>query len=84
MISLIIPFLEKYVQPYSCKKKEYFIFKEICIRSEAGGQKSKESLIDMVTLAYTYKGKGKERMRSLAQVIQIIQEKAKERDKNNQ
>jgi len=80
MISLIIPFLDKYVQPYSCKKNEYYIFKELCIRSEAGGQKSKESLIEMVKLAYTYKGKGKERIRSLEEVINIIEYKAKERE----
>jgi hypothetical protein len=76
MISLIIPFLEKYVQPYSCKRKEYEIFKEICIKTEAGGQKTKDSLIDLVKLAYTYKGKGKERIRSLEQVIKIIEDKA--------
>jgi len=80
MIKLIIPFLEIYVQPYSCKINEYNIFKEICIRSEAGDQKSKESLIEMVKLAYTYKGKGKERMRSLEQVLQIIEDKSKERE----
>ena len=79
MITLIIPFLEKYVQPYSCKKKEYQIFKEICFKSEAGGQRSKKSLIEMVKLAYTYKGKGKERMRTLEEVIKIIEKKAKER-----
>jgi hypothetical protein len=34
----------------------------------------------MVKLAYTYKGKGKERMRSLEQVLQIIEDKSKERE----
>ena len=79
MIELIIPFLEKYVQPFSCKKNEYLIFKEICVKSEGGAQKHKESLIELVKLAYTYKGKGKERIRSLEQVIEIIEEKAKKR-----
>lgn len=72
---LVIPFLEEYVQPFSCKKSEYFIFKQICYMSEQGGQKNKESLIEMVTLAYEFKGKGNQRKRSLDEVIKLINNK---------
>jgi len=40
MISLIIPFLEKYVQPFSCEQNEYNIFKEICFSSTNPAQLS--------------------------------------------
>ena len=78
---LVIPFLEKYVQPYSCKTKEFQIFKDICLRSELGHQKSKETLIEMVKLAYTLSGKGKNRKRTLEEVIEIINDKTNYFDK---
>jgi hypothetical protein len=75
MIDPIIPFLEKYVQPFSCKTKEYQIFKELVLLSEAGHQKNKDTLIAMVKLAYTFEGKGKYRKRSLDEIIEIINDK---------
>lgn len=77
IIEHVIPFLEVYVQPYSCKTKEYLIFKKICLDSAEGKQKNKESLIDMVKLAYTLEGKGKGRKRELLEILQIIEDKSK-------
>ena len=66
IIKHVIPFLETYVQPYSCKTNEYQIFKQLVLMSEAGGQKNKETLIEMVKIAYTLIGKGKGRKRTLS------------------
>ena len=72
-----MPFLETYVQPYSCKKQEYQLFKQLVLMSEAGAQKNKETLIDMVKIAYTLigKGKGGRRKRTLSEVLYIISDK---------
>jgi hypothetical protein len=48
MNSLIIPFLEKYVQPFSCKTEEFKIFKNVCLKLELGHQKSQNTLIELV------------------------------------
>jgi hypothetical protein len=78
IIKLILPFLETYVQPFSCKKNEYAIFKKLVLDSAAGHQKQKDTLIEMVKLAYTLtgKGKGKGRKRTLSEVIEIINDKS--------
>ena len=76
ILEYVIPFLEIYVQPFSCKQKEYLIFKQICILSSEGKQKDKESLIEMVKLAYTFQGKGKGRKRELHEILEIIDNKA--------
>ena len=70
-----MPFLETYVQPYSCKKQEYQLFKQLVLMSEAGAQKNKETLIEMVKIAYTLIGKGKGRKRTLSEVLDIINDK---------
>lgn len=75
IIESVIPFLETYVQPYSCKKNEYLLFKEIVLRSSEGKQKDKDSLIEMVKLAYQFNGKGNNRKRELSEVLNIIQDK---------
>jgi hypothetical protein len=75
IIEQVIPFLEKYVQPFSCKTQEYEIFKKLVYNSSAGHQKNKDTLIEMVNLAYTYQGKGKYRKRNLKEVIEIINNK---------
>ena len=75
IIEHVIPFLDTYVQPYSCKKEEYLVFKQICLASSEGKQKDKESLIEMVKLAYTLQGKGKGRKRELFEILQIIENK---------
>ena len=75
IIEHIIPFLEIYVQPYSCKKEEYNLFKQIVYMSAAGDQKNKETLMKMVELSYTLVGKGKGRKRTLNEVLEIINNK---------
>ena len=75
IIKHILPFLEKFVQPYSCKKEEYKIFKQLVLMSAKGNQKNKNTLIEMVTLAYTLTGKGKGRKRSLSEILNIINNK---------
>jgi hypothetical protein len=77
IISRVLPFLETYVQPFSCKTKEYEIFKELVIKSSEGQQKDRETLIEMVKLAYTFSGKGKGRKRSLSEILEIINNKEK-------
>lgn len=75
IIKHILPFLETYVQPFSCKKEEYLVFKQIVLQSSEGGQRDKESLIELVKLAYTYQGKGKNRKRQISEILEIIENK---------
>ena len=75
IIKQVIPFLEIYVQPFSCKKEEYFLFKEIVLQSSEGKQKNKESLIEMVKLIYKLQGKGKNRKREISEILEIIEDK---------
>ena len=77
IIELVLPFLEIYVQPFSCKKNEYAVFKKLVLDSASGHQKQKDTLIEMVNLAYTLTGKGKGRKRTLSEVINIINDKTK-------
>ena len=83
IIKHVMPFLETYVQPYSCKKQEYQLFKQLVLMSEAGGQKNKETLIEMVKIAYTLIGKGKGRKRTLSEVLEIINDKEAYLKKND-
>jgi hypothetical protein len=75
IIKYVLPFLEDYVQPFSCKKEEFNIFKEIVILSSEGKQRHKDDLISLVKLAYTLQGKGKTRKRELSEILQIIADK---------
>lgn len=75
IITRVIPFLETYVQPYSCKVREYLLFKQLVLMSAEGNQKNKETLIEMVKIAYTLIGKGKGRKRTLNEVLEIIKDK---------
>jgi len=68
-------FLETYVQPYSCKTEEFNIFKKIVILSSLGHQKNKDTLIEMVKISYLLEGKGKNRKRTLEEVLKIIEDK---------
>ena len=43
--------------------------------SAEGNQKNKETLIEMVKIAYTLIGKGKGRKRTLNEVLEIIKDK---------
>ena len=51
--------------------------------SEAGGQKDKQTLIEMVKIAYTLIGKGKGRKRELSELLEIIDNKTAYFDKIN-
>jgi hypothetical protein len=75
IIKYVIPFLETYVQPFSCKTEEYSIFKEIVMLSSEGKQRNKEDLIELVKLSYKLQGKGKTRKRELSEVLGIIEDK---------
>lgn len=75
IIEHVIPFLEIYVQPFSCKKTEYSVFLQLVQDSAAGHQKDKDTLIEMVKLAYTLEGKGKNRKRPLEEILEIINDK---------
>jgi hypothetical protein len=75
IIKYVLPFLESYVQPFSCKKDEFNIFKEIVILSSEGKQRHKDDLIYLVKLAYNLQGKGKTRKRELSEILQIIEDK---------
>ena len=77
IIKKVLPFLETYVIPFSCKTEEYSIFKEIVLQSSEGKQKNKETLIELVKLAYTLQGKGKQRKRELSEILLIIEDKNK-------
>lgn len=61
------------------------MFKQICLASSEGKQKDKDSLIEMVKLAYTLqgKGKGKGRKRELFEILQIIENKTEYFNKMN-
>lgn len=83
IIEHVIPFLETYVQPFTCKKEEYLVFKQIVLQSCEGGQRYKESLIEMVKLAYTLQGKGKNRKREISEIFEIIENKTSYFEKLN-
>lgn len=75
IIQKVLPFLEQYVCPFSCKMEEYSVFKQIVLQSSEGKQREKESLIELVKLSYTLQGKGKTRKRELSEILQIIEDK---------
>lgn len=81
IIQHVLPFLETYVQPFSCKKEEFYIFKQIVLESSEGKQKDKDTLIEMVKLCYKLQGKGKNRKRELSEVLEIIENKTSYFDK---
>jgi len=63
IIKLILPFFEIYVCPFSCKREEYSIFKQVVLESSEGKQKDKDTLIELVKLSYRLTGKSKTRKR---------------------
>ena len=75
IIKEVIPFLETYVIQFSCKTEEYSIFKQIVLESSEGKQRNKDTLIELVKLAYTLQGKGKQRKRELSEILMIIEDK---------
>lgn len=81
MSEKVIPFLIKYVQPFSGKKNEFELFTKIVQMSAGGGQSNKNSLIEMIRLIYDFDknkiGKGKTRKRDLNEILEIITDKNK-------
>ena len=75
MIEKVIPFIDVYVSPFSCKQHEYHVFKTVCLRLNSQDHLSQQGLIELVELVYTYQGKGKYRKRTLNEVINIIKDK---------
>jgi hypothetical protein len=75
IIKEVLPFLDIYMCPFSCKMEEYSIFKQIVLQSSEGKQKDKETLIELVKLAYTLQGKGKTRKRELSEILLVIEDK---------
>jgi hypothetical protein len=52
MIEKVIPFVDTYVSPFSCKRHEYEVFKEISLRLNSQEHLTQEGLIKLVELAY--------------------------------
>jgi len=75
LISYVIPFFYNFVIPFSCKKVEYDNFKKIVLGLQNKEHLQKESLIELVKLAYSYSGKGNNRKRTLNEVLSVIQDK---------
>lgn len=77
MLNLVIPFLQRYVQPYSGKVNEFNLFLEITSRCAQGHNVDKANLIAMLELIYASGklGKGKERKRTLPELLEIINDK---------
>jgi len=75
LITYVIPFFSNYVIPFSCKIVEYDNFKKIVLGLQNKEHLQKESLIELVKLAYSYSGKGNNRKRTLNEVLSVIQDK---------
>ena len=75
IIKSVLPFFETYIYPFSCKKEEYSIFKQVVLESSEGKQKEKDTLIELVKLSYRLTGKGKPRKRELSEILEIIKDK---------
>lgn len=77
MINLVIPFLNKYVRPFSGKVAEFDLFAEITNRCAQGHNGNRDKLIEMLELIYSRGklGKGKERKRTLEELLYIINNK---------
>ena len=82
ILKSVLPFLETYVCQFSCKTEEYSIFKTIVLQSSEGKQRNKETLTDLVKLAYTLTGKGKTRKRELSEILLILEDKEAYFNKN--
>ena len=75
IIRSVIPFFEKYISPFSCKMEEYFIFKEVVLKSSEEDIRNKDTLIEWVKLSYSLTGIGKTRKRPFSEILRIIQDK---------
>ena len=83
LINLVIPFFKKYVVVYSSKYKSE-VFDKFChvldkLDRKFNSALSKEELIELVELIYLInpEGKGKQRKRTLAETLDIINSQTK-------
>jgi len=75
--TLVLPFYEKYIIPYSSKFKHgvFSTFSNIISRLDDNRNKtiSKEEMINLIKLVYSYNpNKGKSRKRTLQETIDIV------------
>ncbi|MEW5816488.1 MAG: LAGLIDADG family homing endonuclease [Spirochaetota bacterium] len=71
IVEKVIPFLQKYLI-ITAKKEAFEVFKKVVYALERKEHTTKEGLVNIVKLAYSLKGKGKERKRLIDQVIDDI------------
>lgn len=72
--SLVLPFYLNYVVPFSGKTKEFQIFQQIVEMGMRKEHLNLEGMKEIIQLAYTLNedGKGKQRKRTLEEVLEII------------
>lgn len=75
IIPSVLPFMHEFVLPFACKVDQFIMFETILLKLQNGDHKTKQGLIDMVTLAYSVKGKGNDRKRTLEEILSIIEDK---------
>lgn len=75
IIPVVLPFMHEFVLPFACKVDQFLMFEQILLQMQNGDHKTKEGLIEMVKLAYSVKGKGNDRKRTLEEVLSIIEDK---------
>jgi hypothetical protein len=64
-LTLVIPFFDLYILPYSGKIEQYSVFKQTVIALSEGRHLNKDGLIELVKLAYTLNlAKGSKRKRT--------------------
>lgn len=70
----VVPFFERYVVPFSCKRETFECFREILEMMERKKHLSPNGLVRIVEKAYAMNpaGKGRQRLRPLAEVSERI------------
>jgi hypothetical protein len=70
----VVPYFEKYVVPFSCKRETFYRFREILELMNQGEHRRPEGLARIVEKAYALNpaAKGKQRLRPLHEVISRI------------
>lgn len=71
LLEKVIPFLDKYMT-FSSRKSDYEKFKKIVIALEKKKHWTKEGMIEIVEIAYSMNKLGKQRKRSIKEVIDGI------------
>lgn len=70
----VVPYFEKYVVPFSCKRETFYRFREILALMNQGEHRRPEGLVRIVEQAYAMNtaAKGKQRLKPLQEVIARI------------